>query len=93
MTNITDPSGQFTANFAARYPDLDLRAENGADQPFLLALFMACSPLVTSLPQPMIEQQARFQHQAYLENHPTASRWIIWRDARPDRSNDHRLGY
>jgi GNAT superfamily N-acetyltransferase len=82
MTKSAEPSTQFAVDFAARRAGFRLRTEDKADQPFLFALFTACSPLGASLPKPMIEQQARFQNQAYRDNYPNASRWIIMRGER-----------
>jgi GNAT superfamily N-acetyltransferase len=83
MTNFPEPSVQFVAKFAEHCPHIDLRAECEADQPFLVALFTACSLLANSLPQHMIEQQAWMQDQGYRVEFPAASRWIILRSGQP----------
>jgi ribosomal protein S18 acetylase RimI-like enzyme len=83
MTNLANPSAQFAFDFAARCPGLELRAECENDQAFLIALFVACSPLVGSLPKEMVTSQARFQYQAYFADYPAAARWIIVREAKP----------
>ena len=72
---MTDPHASFDAAFAARAPGLGCRPERAADAGFLTDLFIACSPLRTMLPVPMLVQQAAFQHAAHRAEHPNA----MWR--------------
>lgn len=80
---MIDPSARFDEAFAARAPALACRAEQAADSAFLTDLAIACSPLAGTLPEPMLAQQAAFQHAAHNAAHPRAMRRIALRGDRP----------
>ncbi|WP_423605577.1 GNAT family N-acetyltransferase [Sphingomonas sp. MS122] len=80
---MIDPSARFDEAFAARAPALACRAEQAADAAFLIDLAIACSPLAGTLPEPMLVQQAEFQHAAHNAAHPRAMRRIALCDGRP----------
>lgn len=70
-------------DFSAQCPEFGLRTQCGDDADFLMALFIACSPLVATLPTAMAEQQARFQNMGHEASHPNASRFIVQSGGHP----------
>lgn len=80
---MTDPHTSFDAAFAARAPWLGCRPEDAADAAFLIGLAMACSPLAGVIPDPMLLQQAEFQHAAHDGAHPRAMHRIAMFDGAP----------
>ena len=65
------------ADFAAQRPGFGLRKQSAVDMEFLTALFVACSPLSTSLPLQMVADQARFREIGHEAAFPNASGWIV----------------
>ncbi|WP_343519268.1 GNAT family N-acetyltransferase [Sphingomonas sp.] len=74
---MIDPHARFDEAFAARAPRLDCRPETPVDSAFLTGLAIACSPLAGTLPEPMLVQQAEFQHAAHNAAHPRAMQRIV----------------
>lgn len=80
---MSDPEASFDAAFAVRAPRLGCRPEEASDAAFLTGLAVACSPLAGMLPEPMLIQQAGFQHTAHNAAHPHAMHRIATLDGRP----------
>lgn len=80
---MIDAHARFDEAFAARAPALVCRAEQATDSAFLTGLAIACSPLAGTLPEPMLAQQAEFQHAAHNAAHPRAMRRIAMLDGCP----------
>lgn len=80
---MTDPHTGFDEALAARAPGLGCRPEEVSDSVFLTGLAMACSPLAAMAPEPMLRQQAEFQHAAHNSAHPHAMHRIAMLDDTP----------
>ena len=68
---------EFDRAFRRRCPAAIIRAETETDAEFLVQLFIACSPLASLLPQPMLRQQALIQQASHQSECPRAMRRII----------------
>lgn len=80
---MTDPHSSFDAAFAAHAPHLGCRPEDATDTAFLTGLSIACSPLAGMIPEPMLLQQAEFQHAAHNGAHPHAMHRVAMLDGVP----------
>lgn len=80
---MIDPHASFDDAFAVRAPRLGCRPEAASDAAFLTDLAMTCSPLAGMLPEPMLLQQARFQHAGHNAEHPHAMQRIVMLDGQP----------
>ncbi|URW74897.1 GNAT family N-acetyltransferase [Sphingomonas donggukensis] len=80
---VVDPDAAFDVAFRRRAPRLDCRAETPDDRAFLIAQWIACSPLADRLPDAILVQQAEWQLDAHAHAHPRAMRRIATLDDRP----------
>lgn len=73
----------FDRAVASRVPGLRLRPERTEDDAFLLALFIACSPVAGLLPPAMLQQQAELQLAGHRREYPRAMRRLVSSAAAP----------
>lgn len=78
-----DAAAQFDERLGSLCPAAAIRPEVAADEQFLIALAIACSPLNGVLPAPMVEQQARFQLAGHRQTAPEAMRRLALFDGEP----------
>jgi ribosomal protein S18 acetylase RimI-like enzyme len=72
-----DAGDMFDDLFSRRAPGLRIVAEEDTHRPFLSDLFVACSPLRSMLPEPVVLQQAALRETAYRTDYPSAMRRIV----------------
>ncbi len=80
---MIDPQAAFDVAFHQRAPLLRCRPAVREDTDFLIAQFIACSPLTATLPVEMVLQQAEWQIAAHDGAHPRAMRRIATQNGRP----------
>lgn len=80
---MTEPADLFDMDFSRRTAALDIRPETQEDRAFLVELFVACSPLSSILPMPLLEMQARTQIASHNGAHPHAMHRIALLDGQP----------
>lgn len=82
VATCADRFAAFERAFVAHAPAFACRREAPDDRAFLIAQFVACSPLTAALPKPMVVQQAELQIAAHNAAFPHALRVIVVRDDR-----------
>lgn len=73
----------FDATLLRRAPQLVVETETAAHRPFLVELFVACSPLAGLLPPALMEMQFATQDASFANDHPQAMRRIVFWNGQP----------
>lgn len=73
----------FDLAFSNRAGKLSIRPEVDEDRDFLVALFVACSPMAASMPTALLHMQANMQIDSHRSAHPNAMRRIVCADGSP----------